>query len=211
MTPAGRRPGSPRTREDILEAARAEFTAHGYRGATIRGIAAAAAVDPSLVHHYFGTKHDLFLTALELPYDPGLLLRNLLQHGVDDLAERLVRTVVTTWDAVADNSPFTAIVRSVAAGDEASTTVREFVETRIIGEVAATIPADEPWLRAQLVASQLLGLVLFRYVLELEPLASQDVETLVKAYAPTVQRYLTGELGADVGSGPSTSTPAQAR
>lgn len=194
MTRAGRRPGNPTTRDDILHAARAEFTAHGYRGATIRGIARAAAVDPALVHHYFGTKHALFSAILDLPYDPGSLLRTLLADDPAQVGERLVRTVVMIWDSVPDRSPFVAALRSIAAADETSVIVREFVETQIIDEVERSLDRDDARLRAELVASQLLGLILLRYVLELEPLASAPVDTLVVAFAPTVQRYLTGDL-----------------
>jgi hypothetical protein len=45
-----------------------------------------------------------------------------------------------------------------------------------------------------LVASQLIGLVMLRYVLAVEPLASAPAEELVAIYAPTLQRYLTGPL-----------------
>ena len=66
----GRRPGAPDTRAAVLAAARAAFAAKGFGGTTIRAVAADAGVDPALVHHYFGTKDDLFLAAMELPVDP---------------------------------------------------------------------------------------------------------------------------------------------
>ena len=45
-----------------------------------------------------------------------------------------------------------------------------------------------------LVASQIIGLILLRYVLEVEPVASMPAEDVIAIYAPTVQRYLTGPL-----------------
>ncbi len=69
----GRRPGNPAiTRQSILEAARATFARAGYERATIRAIASAAAVDPALVHHYFGTKEELFVAAHEIPISPAV-------------------------------------------------------------------------------------------------------------------------------------------
>ncbi len=45
-----------------------------------------------------------------------------------------------------------------------------------------------------MVASQVIGLILLRYVLAVEPLASMSQEQLIAIYAPTIQRYLTGDL-----------------
>ena len=70
----GRRPGAPDTRAAILAAARSRFAEHGYAGTTIRAVATDAGVDAALVHHYFGTKDELFLAALELPVDPRQVL-----------------------------------------------------------------------------------------------------------------------------------------
>ena len=77
-TARGRRPGAPDTRAAVLVAARASFAEQGYRGTTIRAVASTAGVDPALVHHYFGTKDDLFLAAMELPVDP----REVIAHVI---------------------------------------------------------------------------------------------------------------------------------
>src|SRR5687768_10927277 len=88
----GRRPGSPDTRAGVLTVARERFATQGYAGTSVRAVAAEAGVDPALVHHYFGTKDDLFLAALELPVDPRqILLPAIAAGGVEDVAERMLR------------------------------------------------------------------------------------------------------------------------
>lgn len=53
-------------RTQILEAAFEEFAAEGYRGATIKGIAAAAGLQsPALIYHYFPDKESLFREVME--------------------------------------------------------------------------------------------------------------------------------------------------
>lgn len=197
MGRTGRRPGSPPTRDAILAAARTEFGAKGFRGATIRSIAAAAEVDPALVHHYFGTKDDLFAATLELPFNPAAAVEGLLATGLDDVGARLVHTAVGLWDEVPDASPLIAALRSMAAGGTATATVRTFVEERLVTSMAAALPGPDPELRAELIGSQLFGLLLVRYVLRLEPVASASRDALAAWYGPTFQRYATGDLAAD--------------
>ncbi len=85
----GRRPGAGDTREDILVAAREVFAERGYDGATVRRRGRAlAGVDPALLYHYFGSKQQLFVAAMELPYDWQQVLPALL----DGAARRDRRT-----------------------------------------------------------------------------------------------------------------------
>src|SRR4051812_27986219 len=98
MARTGRRPGNQDTREAILDAARKAFSERGYDGASIRAIATGAAVDPALVHHYFGTKEQLFLAAIEAPINPGELIPLVLSQGIEGAGERLVTTFLSVWD-----------------------------------------------------------------------------------------------------------------
>jgi AcrR family transcriptional regulator len=179
----------------VLEAARAAFAERGFDGATIRGIATAAGVDPALVHHYFGTKDQLFLAAVDAPADPAELLPEVLAGGPDALGVNILRTFLRVWDGPARPAAL-ALVRSAVGSEWTARLLREFLTSRILRRVVATldVPAAEREARGALVASQLVGLVMTRYVLRLEPLASASAESLVAAYAPTLQRYLTGEV-----------------
>lgn len=194
MVRTGRRPGVSGSREAILAAARSSFADHGYDGTTIRGIARAAGVDPALVRHFFGTKEELFAAALEFPFDPGVVLPSVLGGGLSGAGERLVRFLVTTLETPAGRAPFLAILRSAVRYERAATLLRGFVGREVVARVARQVTLPDPELRATLVGSQLVGLVMVRYVVRVEPLASADPETVVQAVAPTIQRYLTGDL-----------------
>ncbi|MFI6158782.1 TetR/AcrR family transcriptional regulator [Micromonospora sp. PTRAS2] len=192
----GRRPGNPGTREAILDAARAAFAERGFDAASIRSIAAAAGVDPALVHHYFGGKDQLFLAAMGAPLDPGELLPRVLAGDADGVGERLVRTFLGVWDSPAGTAAV-ALLRSAVSNEWTARLLREFLVTQVLRRVLHHLdvdPAELP-LRGSLVASQLVGLALMRHVVRLEPVASAPPETLVAAVGPTVQRYLRGELG----------------
>ena len=179
----------------MLAAARAAFAERGFDGATIRGIATAAGVDPALVHNYFGSKDQLFLAAIEAPADPAELLPELLAGGPDRLGEGVVRTLLTVWDGPGQAAGL-ALVRSAIGNEWGARLLREFLSTQVLRRVIRSLdhPPAEAELRAALAASQLVGLVVGRYVVKLEPLASAAPEWLVAAVGPTVQRYLTGEV-----------------
>jgi AcrR family transcriptional regulator len=192
-SPRGRRPGSPDTRAAILVAAREAFAAKGYSGASVRAIAAAAGVDPALVHHYFGSKEDLFVAVLQPPVDPREVLAPIAAGGVDGAGERLVRLFLTVWDSEETRLPLLALVRGVfEPGGERL--VRDGFLRVVLGPVVAGLGVDEPERRVGLVASQLMGLVMARYVVRLEPLASAPADELVATYAPVIQGYLAGPL-----------------
>ncbi|MGA8246632.1 MAG: TetR family transcriptional regulator [Nocardioides sp.] len=191
--PRGRRPGAPDTRTAILAAARTSFAEKGFAGTTIRAVAGAAGVDAALVHHYFGTKDDLFVAALELPVDPRTALAPALVHGPGDAGRRVLSVFVGVWDDPANTPVLVALARTLL-DPSASHLMRDGFLPVVLQPVGRSLGLDHPDLRMALVASQLMGIILSRYVLELEPLASMPVETLVATYAPTLQRYLTGDL-----------------
>jgi AcrR family transcriptional regulator len=190
----GRRPGGADTRGQLLDAARAEFAERGYEGATVRRIARRAGVDAAMVNHWFGGKDALFAATIEIPIDPAELRARLLPGDPDGLGERMVRTFLTVWDATG-GGPLAALIQSVAGHERGAELLREFLRNVLIGPVVGAVAPDQPELRGTLVATQMIGLGMARYVVALEPLASVDHETLIAAVAPNVQRYLTGPLG----------------
>jgi AcrR family transcriptional regulator len=189
----GRRPGAPDTRAEILRSARTLFAGRGFAGTSVRAVAAEAGVDPALVHHYFRTKHDLFVAALELPVDPRVALAPVLDGGLEGAGERLLRVFVSVWDDEDARLSLLGVVRGVfdPAGRQL---VRDGLLGVVLGPLGPALGLDEPQRRLALVASQMIGLVMLRYVLEVEPLASMDTEQLVASYAPTLQRYLADPL-----------------
>lgn len=193
--PRGPRPGGADTRAAILAASREEFATRGYAGATIRGIAAAAGVDAALVHHYFGTKDKLFAAALEFPFDPEVLLAKVLGGGVDGAGERLLRAVLAAWDNASSRAPMLAVIRTATSSEAGAAMLREFLDRNILQRIAVELSPDRAQLRAALVASQMAGLLMARYVIALPAIASALDEDIVAAVAPNLQRYLNGDLG----------------
>jgi AcrR family transcriptional regulator len=191
----GRRRGESGAREAILEAARGAFAELGFDRATIRGIAAAAGVDPALVLHYFGSKEQLFGDALQIPVKPGEVLRQVMGQRVDDMGATLVRTFLEAWEPEESRDPLVAMVRSAMTNETAMTLVREYLGRRVFGPITQALNAPDAELRATLVGSQFIGLAMMRYIAHIEPLASASVEQLVTAIGPTMQRYLSGDLG----------------
>jgi AcrR family transcriptional regulator len=195
MPRTGRRPGNQDTREAILEAARQAFAERGYDGASIRQIAAGAGVDPALVHHYFGAKDQLFLAAIQAPVDPGEILPKVLAGGIDGVGERLVRGFLSVWDSPAGNAA-AALIRSAVQHDWSARMMREFLARQILRRLMRSLDVDhaEAPMRASLVASQMIGMAMARYIIKLEPLASAPAETVVAMVGPTIQRYIAEPL-----------------
>jgi AcrR family transcriptional regulator len=190
----GRRPAGQDTKTALIAAAREVFGEAGYDGATVRAIATRAGVDAAMVNHWFGGKENLFARAvLEIPFDPRELVAGLLAGPVENLGERIVRTFLTRWDS-SGGDIFTALVRSVAGHEQVAHVLRDLFLNQLFSKLVGPIDTDRAELRATLCASQLIGMGMIRYVAKFEPLASSDIETLVQAVGPNVQRYLTGEL-----------------
>ena len=190
----GRRPGPSRTRDAILRAARRRFGQLGYERTTLRGIAADAGVDPALVVHFFGSKQQLFLSVAELPFEPAVVLPELLTGDRSRVGERLARFVLTLLEDADARSRWTAIIRAAVSEPTAAAVARELLTRRVFLPLARELGSDDAVLRANLVGSQLVGLVMARHILRVEPLASVGCEELVHTVAPTLQRYLTAPL-----------------
>lgn len=197
-TPRGRRPGGPDTRGQILDAARESFARRGFSGTTIRAVATAAGVDPALVHHYFGSKDDLFLAALQMPIDPRQIVPVVFADGVDGAAERLLRLFLSVWDDPDKRLPLVALVRGSLGEQSPLNPLRDAIIRLIFGALREVMPEEDADQRITLVASQMLGLIVTRYVLVLEPLASMPADEVVGWMAPTIQRYLSGDVSEPV-------------
>ncbi len=190
----GRRPGGTDTREALLNAAREVFIEQGFDGATVRAIAGRAGVDAAMVNHWFGGKEGLFGEAvLKLPFNPQDIVNILVGSPPDMVGDTIVRTVLSRWDA-SGGGVFTALIRSVASHDEAAGMLRDFFLKFVFKQVIGKFSPDHKELRATLIATQIVGLGMVRYVARFEPLASADVDTLAVAIAPTLQRYINGPI-----------------
>ncbi len=190
----GRPAGSSDTRDRILASARELFARNGIGNTSIRAVAAAAGVDSALVHHYFGTKEKLFAAAVRIPIDPMAVIGPFREVPVEELGYKIPSTLLSLWDSEI-GAAFMATLRSILAGPEANL-FRSFIQDVIAVEVGARVddPPGSGLIRVEFVASQLVGVVIARYILELEPFASLPAEQIARTVAPNLQRYLTGDL-----------------
>ena len=184
---------APATRDRILDAARDEFSERGYDKTSVRGIAKAAGVDSALVHHYFGTKEQVFEAAIEVVLAPALAASTTLGDGpLDGVGERLTRFFFGIWENPATRTPLLAIVRSAFNNEVAAAILRRLVAAQLLRRISEQIEHQDADLRAELAAAQLVGVAILRYVIKVDPLASADVERIVERVAPVVQGHLTG-------------------
>jgi AcrR family transcriptional regulator len=190
----GRRKGESGTREAILAAARRLFAERGYDRTSLRAIAGEAGVDPALVTHFFGSKQRLFVEVVEFPFDPGEVLPAILVGDREAVGMRLAELIVSVLENAEARARVLGIVRAAASEPEAARMVRELLTREVWAPGAALLGVDDAELRMNLVGSQIVGIVMARYIVGAEPLASLPPEELVAAIGPTLQRYLVGQL-----------------
>jgi AcrR family transcriptional regulator len=212
VSPRGRRPGGADTRAAILAAARADFAEQGYDATSVRGVARRAEVDPALVHHYFGGKAKLFAAVLDIPADPAALVGAIVHGPREQVGEGLVRTFLALWDSEEGRQRFQALLRSAVTHDEATLMLREFLAREVFGRVVRELhpgsghhgsshtgssptraPSAELELRAGLAASQMIGLAVMRYIVELPAVVEASHDELAALLGPTLQGYLVPE------------------
>lgn len=186
----GRRTGSPDTRSEILDAAKRVFGKMGYDRATVRGIATEAGVDVSLIYHYFGTKDQLFAASIDIPIPAAEALRAVFTEDPEDLGRRLAETFFFVWEQETARASLLGILRSAMGGEhQAAEAFRQFLTTSVLEQIAPLIDGESPRLRALLMASQLVGVAMTRYVMRLEPIASAPIGDIVELVAPRIQSY----------------------
>lgn len=180
-----RRPASE-TKAAILQAARERFAADGYERATIRAIAADAAIDPAMVMRYFGSKEGLFAAAAEFDLD----LPDLSQVPATEVGTALAAHFLERWER---DEALLILLRAGVTNEVVAERMRTIFAAQLAPVIAKAIgdPQQAP-VRASLAASQVLGMALCRYVLAFGPLVDMPREDVVAWIGPTLQRYLSG-------------------
>ncbi|WP_431842307.1 TetR family transcriptional regulator [Calidifontibacter indicus] len=188
----GRRSGESTARDDILEAARKLFSDNGFDRTTLRQVADSAGVDPALISHYFGNKRGLFVAAVEFPSDPAAVLEPVRTCPLDELAATTLRQILQVWASPAGPSVIARFRQALTSGEDEL--VRDLLTSVILAPIRERLRGtrDELDLRLTLFASQVAGLLVTREILALPPLRAADIDALVAAVAPNLQRYLTG-------------------
>jgi AcrR family transcriptional regulator len=190
----GRRPGDSGTREAIRAAARTQFAEQGYDRTSMRSVALQAGVDPTLVSHFFGSKQRLFAEVMQLPFDPAVVIPRILDGDPAAIGTRLATFLLTVLGTPEGHARLTGLMRAAASEDAAAAVVRDRVTREILAPLAAGLGSDRAQLRGSLAGSQVVGMVMARYIVRIEPLASLPPEHVVAVIGPTLQRYLTDPL-----------------
>lgn len=190
----GRRSGESTARDDILEAARKLFSDNGFDRTTLRQVADSAGVDAALISHYFGNKRGLFVAAVEFPSDPAAVLEPVRTCPLDELAATTLRQILQVWASPAGPSVIARFRQALTSGEDEL--VRDLLTSVILAPIRERLrgTGDDLDLRLTLFASQVAGLLVTREILVLPPLRAADIDALVAAVAPNLQRYLTGAL-----------------
>ena len=192
----GPRPNGGAGREHILRAAVEQFSEHGYQSTTIRGIAHAAGVDAKLIHYYFGTKEDLFSTAIaDTVRSRGLpdILASPPQGGSPGI--RHLTTVLNTLEDPTLGPAFIGLVRGVGTHEESRRIFLRFVREELLGRLAPQITGERAEEQVALAGTQILGLIMGRYVVKIPSLVSLSIEEAARVIGPTLDRYIAGDLG----------------
>lgn len=191
---AGRRPGDGETRAAILATARTQFAELGFDAASVRGIARAADVDPSLVLHYFGSKAALFAEALAWPFEADAVVERIVTGPRAQLGRRLALFFLAIWDDPSRREPMMAMLRAATTSADAAALLRDGLSERVLRPVGERLGQSDAPLRMSLCAAHLVGLGITRYIVFVEPLASLEPERVADLVAPALQRYMTGKL-----------------
>lgn len=196
MTSVRRSRGRPRSddaqdrRTTILDVARRHFAAKGYRGTSLRAVAADAGVDVSLIGHYFGGKAPLLVATMELPVDPVEKIASVVAGGPEGLAERLLATFLAAWDPHRD--VFSSLIRTTLGSQDDEAPMLHVAREVLMSSLTDVLSGDDRELRASLVASQLMGMATLRYVARVGPIADAPAADVARLLAPAMQRVIDG-------------------
>ena len=191
MARTGRPRGKTDTRNVILATARRMFADAGYDKTSVRDVAAAAAVDPAMIRHYFGSKDELFRATMGWPFEPAEIAARITGGDRAQMGERLTRVFFEAWEHPDSRAPLLAILRGAATHDESANLVRQFIQGQVYSQIAAGLGKSDAELRIDLAMSQLLGIAYLRHILKVDPIASTPVAELVERVAPAISAHLT--------------------
>jgi AcrR family transcriptional regulator len=181
----------------VVKAAREAFLKSGYSRTTIKSIAAAAGVAPTVVSNLYNNKDALFAAAMALPFDPQRAIPALIAPGIDGMGERIVRA---TFQLVADENVRSDLGK--AAGMVQGTTISgidvfgvvkplsDYFQTAVIDRALIAVGIPDARLRGALISAYLSGVIAYRYIMKVEPLASLPEDQAVALVAPIVQQLL---------------------
>lgn len=187
-------------RTAIIGAATTEFASRGYDAVSMRSIARKAGVDPALVHHYFAEKADLFAESIRAPIRPDRVVKEILAGPRDRVGENIVRYLLGALEERSARTRMISLIHTALGQEFAATMLRQFLVREVFKRISDAIGGEDSQLRASLAASQIVGLMIVRYGVRVEPLASASIDEVVAHIGPVIQWHL-------LGAGPLDSVP----
>lgn len=192
----GRRAGKPDTRTQILEVARRRFLEGGYQAVTLRSVAAEAGVDIALISYYFGAKRGLISEALALPANPADVIdRAAAEADPTTFPQRVLSGLIALWEEPESAAPLRALISGAAHDEALASLVKEVVDQEIIDKLATRIGGADARKRAGAFCGQIVGLIVSRYILNLEPVASMTRDEIIRQYTPLLHLALRPRAG----------------
>jgi AcrR family transcriptional regulator len=179
-------------RARILKAASSEFARHGYDTVSLRSVARAADVDAALVHHYFEDKADLFTQALGVPLRPDRIVKAVLGGPRGDVGANLARAILSGFEEPGFRDRVLGLLRTALGHEFAAAMLRQFLVKEVLHRVAIELAVPDGELRATLAASQVIGVVVLRYGIGAEPIASVPLDQVITRIGPVLQWHLLG-------------------
>lgn len=188
----GRRAGKPDTRAGILDVARRRFLRDGYQAVTVRSVAAEAGVDVALVSYYFGSKKGLFGAVLALTANPTETIARTMRGDPATFPQRALRDLLALWEDPESGAPLRALIAGTTYDESITDLVRELLEREMIDTIAGRMGGADARKRAGAFCAQIAGIVMTRYILRLEPLASMPLDEIDTIYGPALRVTLFG-------------------
>lgn len=182
---------SAQTRKRLLDVAEELFSQFSFDSVSVRKIAGKAGVDASLINHYFGSKEGLFNKVLDRIVQPQESVTHIVSLPKEQWGNEIVRYADTMWHSPSGKAILAMFRRTMASSPNV---LHKATETLLMDRILKHLDSPDRELRISLVFSQMAGIIVARYIVKIEPLASLTTNELASIVGPTIQRYLTGEL-----------------
>jgi AcrR family transcriptional regulator len=174
------------TRARILEAARTLFGERGFDGVSVRDIASLAEADPALLIRYFKSKERLFAAAADI----DLKLPDLSGAKPEEIGARLAAHFVTMWEDPRSGPGLRVVLRSAPTQKDVAERMRGIFARQVMPAIRAVDQSGASDWKAAIIASQVLGFALTRYILELPAMAMLPEPVLVTYLGRLIQTVL---------------------
>lgn len=195
MIPAGKKNSeksvrSDLTRDRILLQARRIFSELGFENTTIRAVAAAAKIHPSMVMRYYHSKEELFATASAVNFR----LPDLIAIEPGKRGEALVEHLLEHWEGESTSHELQVLLRAAGTHDLARNRFVEYVQQKAVPAIKKVLAKDRQEERIGFILIQIAGLVVSRYLFAYAPVVAMNRRQIIRTVGRVLQEYISGPL-----------------